>query len=216
MAIPSRRSQVRHSLALALHRQLARDPALFAEVIAAIYRAHSENTAEEHTTTEQETLRASVAYDLLSSWHTMPGAMPDGSIDAAVLNAWVDDAMARCIACDRQAVGEQQIGQVLACSPNGEDGVWPCAPVRDLVERIRSRDVERGISIGKFNERGVVMKAPTEGGARERAIATQYTAYAIALGITHPRTAGMLRQLAAGYERDARREADRAEQRDLD
>jgi hypothetical protein len=45
--------------------------------------------------TEQEAARARMAYELLSCWHIVPGSAPDGTIDSAALNAWVDDVRAR-------------------------------------------------------------------------------------------------------------------------
>jgi len=56
------------------------------------YRAHNRNADEEPPPTEQETARARVAYELLSSWHIVPGSTPEHAIDSAALNAWVDDA----------------------------------------------------------------------------------------------------------------------------
>jgi hypothetical protein len=157
-----------------------------------------------------------VAYDLLSSWQVISGSMPDGSIDAVALNGWVDDARARCRACDREAIGDQHIGQILACAPVGADEIWPHPAIRDLIERIGSPHLESGITTGVFNGRGAFAKSLTEGGAQESAIATRHRGYADALAVLHPQTAGLLRRIAEDYERFAQREDERAEQRDLD
>ena len=201
---------------LTLHRQLARDPALFADVISAVYRAHNRNADEEPPPTEQETARAGVAYELLSSWHIVPGSTPEHAIDAAALNAWVDDARARCLASDREAIGDQHIGQILAHAPADADTQWPHAAVRDVIERVASAHLESGVASGIFNGRGVFTKALDDGGNQERAIAARYRGYADALAFTHPRTAGLLRRISDDYERDAQREDERAQQRDLD
>lgn len=201
---------------LTLHRQMARDPALFAEVISAVYRAHTRNPDEGPMPTEQETARARMAYALLSSWHVMPGMAPDGTLNAAVLLAWVDDARTRCNANDRAAIGDQHIGQVLAYAPPGLDGIWPHPAVRDLIDRIGSPLLESGTASGVFNSRGVVTRVPNEGGDQERAIAARYRAFADALAIPHPQTAALLRRLADDYERFAQHEDERAEQGDLD
>jgi hypothetical protein len=201
---------------LTLHRQMSRDPALFSEVICAVYRAHNWNADEEPPPTEQEAARARVAYELLSSWHILPGTAPDGSVDAATLNAWVDDARARCTASDREASGDQYIGQILAHAPSGAEGLWPHPAVRDVIERLASARVESGIISGIFHSRGVFAKALDDGGNQERAIAARYQGYADALALPHPRTAGMLRQIAEDYKRYAQREDERAQQRDLD
>jgi hypothetical protein len=205
-----------HGIGTTLHRQMARDSALFADVICAVYRAHNRNADEEPPPTEQEAARARVAYELLSSWHVLPGTAPDGSLDAATLNAWIDDARARYIASDREAIGDQYIGQILAHAPAGVDTLWPHPAVRDVIERLASGNVESGIASGIFNRRGAFTKAPNEGGAQERAIAVRYQGYADALAVTNPQTAGLLRRIAEGYARDAQREDEQAQQRDLD
>ena len=164
-------SHGRSTRTLTLHRQMARDPALFADVISGVYRAHNRNADEEPPPTEQETARAQVAYELLSSWCIVPGSTPEHGIDAAALNAWVDDARARCLASDREAIGDQHIGQILAHAPADADAVWPHRAVRDTIERLTSQHVEVGMSSGIFNSRGVFTKALDDGGNQERAIA---------------------------------------------
>src|ERR1700690_3547560 len=201
---------------LTLHRQMARDPALFAEVISAVYRAHTVNPDEGPAPTDQETARARMAYELLTSWHIMPGAAPDGGVDSVALNAWVEDARARCVASDREAVCDQHVGQILAYSPAGTDGIWPHPAIRELIDRLGSAHLESGIASGVFNRRGVVTKGPYEGGGQERTIAARYRGYSDALAVTNPQTAAMLRRMSDGYERDAQREDDSAEQRDLE
>ena len=201
---------------LTLHRQMARDPALFADVISAVFRAHNRNADEEPPPTEQESARARVAYELLSSWHIVPGSTPDHGIDAAALNAWVDDARARCSASDREAIGDQHIGQILAHTSADADALWPHSAVRGVIERVASDHVESGIASGIFNSRGVFTKALDDGGNQERAIAARYRGYADALALTHPRTAGLLRRISEDYERQAQREDERAQQRDLE
>lgn len=196
---------------LTLHHQLARDPALFEEVICA---PHSQNGDEGSEASEQQAARARVAYELLSSWHILPGSRADGSIDATALAAWVDDARARFKARDREALGDQHIGQALSNAPTGADGIWPHPAVRDTIERLAARHLEAGITNGVYNGRGTCCKAPGEGGKQEREIAERYRKDANALAIKHPQTAGMLRRLAENYERDAQGEDIRAQQED--
>ena len=105
---------------------------------------------------------------------------------------------------------------LLAYAPAGTDAIWPHPAVREVIDRLASANLESGIASGVYNSRGVVTKSPYEGGAQERAIAARYRGYADALAITNPQTAGLLRRIAEDYERDAQREDDRAEQRDLD
>jgi hypothetical protein len=63
---------------------------------------------------------------------------------------------------------------VLAFARPENDGAWPPKAVRDLVERIGSDAIERGIQTATFNRRGVTMRSPTAGGAKERMEAFPY------------------------------------------
>lgn len=75
-------------------------------------------------------------------------------------------------ACDelgRLQSTEHQVGDLLANAPADSDGVWPCHAVRDVLEELQSREVMRGMHIGRFNARGAHWR--DEGGAQEREIA---------------------------------------------
>jgi hypothetical protein len=198
---------------LLLHRVLARDPALFAEVICAAFRARHREESE--AISEQDRARAQVAYECLSEWNVVPGTGPAGALDAAALNTWVDESRQLCSASDRAVIGDQQIGQVLAFSRAGTDGTWPQPEVRALIERVASDEIERGLATSVFNQRGASCRSLTDGGAQERGLAARYRGYADAVAIPAPRTAAMLRRIADQYDLDAHREDVRADQRDL-
>jgi hypothetical protein len=146
-----------------------------------------------------------LAHELLEGWRTPPG-LDDGVIDGARLSEWVGEARRRLAEAHRTATGDRLIGQVLSGSPPGADGAWPAEPVRDLIEELRSDDVEAGLRTGRFNQRGVVMRDPLSGGGMERSIKAQYEADAATVAARWPRTAAFLRTFAATYERHAVRE----------
>jgi hypothetical protein len=100
---------------------------------------------------------------------------------------------------------------VLANVPADSDGVWPAASVRDLIEELESDAFESGIQSGQVNSRGVVTWSPTGGGAHDRALAAQFREWARRVA-AQPRTAALLRQLAAHDEAWARREDDRSQE----
>jgi hypothetical protein len=76
---------------------------------------------------------------------------------------------------------------------------------------VSSDDLETDIALERFNMRGAYTKALHEGGKKEREIAARYTAWAAACA-AWPRTAGILRRIAEGYERQAEAEDIRARQ----
>lgn len=79
------------------------------------------------------------------------------------------------------------------------DGLWPDIAVREVIEEVASKQMERAIATGVFNKRGVVTKLIGEGGVQERELAETYHFYAIVLADSYPRTAAMLRSIADRY-----------------
>jgi hypothetical protein len=80
--------------------------------------------------------------------------------------------------------------------------VWPCEPVRRLLEDIQSESMSRGARIGVFNSRGVHFRG--EGGDDERLLADKYRVWANALQYSHPFVASsLLEELVKTYEREA-------------
>lgn len=196
-----------------LHKAMGQEPSLFVEAVCLAFRGENE---PERDLDEEGRDRAALAHHLLRSWHTPPG-LRDGEIDGEHLDAWVDEARRRLAGHDRRAIGDQLIGQVLSGSPAGTDGAWPAEPVREVIERLRSDDIEAGLHMGRFNQRGVVTRNPLSGGALERSLKDRYEADAAKLAARWPRTAAFLRACAATYDRDAAREDVSAELRhDLD
>ena len=111
------------------------------------------------------------------------------------------------------SICDEQVGRILSYAPCGEDGIWPHEAVREVIEKFESRDLERGIEIGVYNQRGVVVKSLDEGGEQERKLAEKYGQFADALKLKWCRTANMLRRIAQIYIEEAniedlRRESD--------
>lgn len=196
-----------------LHRELARDPAFFANVVAMVFPAEDEERAE---TTNEELVRVQLGSQLLDSWHQVPGAQDDGSIDPQSLAAWVDQARLSLADRGRAKIGDRRIGHVLRYSPIDEDGGWPSRPVRDLIERIASTDLERGIEVEVRNSRGVTSRSLTAGGTQERELVEQYLSYTQVSGNRWPRAAAMLRRIADTFTDEAlRHDEDAALREDL-
>lgn len=196
-----------------LHKAMGQDPSLFIEAACLAYRGEGE---PEQELDDAARARALLAHELLSSWRTPPG-LKDGVIDKTLLSAWVTEARRRFAEVNRTGTGDQLIGQVLSGSPPGADGAWPAEPVREVVEQLKSADLESGLHMGRFNQRGVISRDPLSGGDMERSIKARYEADAATVAARWPRTAAFLRAFAKTYERDAAREDLDAELRhDLD
>jgi hypothetical protein len=140
-----------------------------------VFRAEGQEARE---TTDEERARAMLGYQLLDSWKQPPGKRGDGTISEEELKAWVDAARALAVARKIQRIADQQIGRVLRWVSDDPDDMWPNRVVRDLIERIESRDLETGLEIGLHNSRGVTWRGLTDGGAQERALQAKYLTYA--------------------------------------
>jgi hypothetical protein len=112
---------------------------------------------------------------------------------------------------DRVAIGDECIGQALSGSPEGEDGVWPAEPVRDLLEVLTDKHFRAGMELGRFNARGVTSRGAFDGGTQERVLADQYEGWARSVVTRWPTTARMLRDLSSNYREWAEREDHRAD-----
>ena len=77
-------------------------------------------------------------------------------------------------------------------------------PVRDLLEELHSERVERGLELAIRNARGVTSRDPEAGGDQERELAASYESAARETRTRWPRTAAIMRSLAASYEAEAR------------
>ena len=199
---------------LTLHRVVLTSPSFFAALVSWCFK-RSDGRSDEPIDERERQIRGRNAFHLLEHLDGMPGLQPDGTVDGDVLSQWVTEARRLCQERGRGSIGDERIGQVLAASPVGADGVWPCEPVRDILDRIESRSMGRGILIGTRNRRDVTMRGVFEGGTQEYTLAERYQQDAALITSRWPFTARILRGLASAYEREGQHEDHDAKWRDL-
>jgi hypothetical protein len=125
----------------ALQRALARDPDFFAMLIKAVWLPDDGTPRPDNSQGSQEMVEQ--AYNVLHDWPPVPGSDDGGEIDGAVLEVW--RARKLCAEAGRSEIGDQKIGEILAASQRKPDEPWPPEPVRQIVEMVRSRPLERGL-----------------------------------------------------------------------
>ena len=187
----------------ALHREILRQPSLFADFISWVFK-RLDGSMGSDVDEKTRRNRAEAAFTVFWGLRGLPGQDDNDAIDAEFLGAWVKEARRLCQERDRGEIGEEQIGQILANAPVGADGVWPCEPVRDLLDAVGSQHVGQGFTTGKFNLRGVTSRGMFDGGEQERSLADGYRADAVRIASSWPFTAQLLRRLADRYQSDAR------------
>lgn len=201
---------------LVLLKALAERPEFFIEVIKAIFRPSEESGVVDEPPADAEHAQsiASQAYELLRVWDRVPGSDDNGQVEHAKLSAWVRRARILAAEAGREDIADQKIGDVMSASAVDPDGAWPQRAIRDVIEEVRSEELERGFSIGLYNRRGVTTRGMRDGGQQERDLAAQYRVYANATALEWPRTAALLESIAQDYEREARSHDERAERLD--
>lgn len=196
-----------------LHKELSSSPELFVEVLTHVFKPANAETVEAGDDPEVVARRARISWQLLDSWRRVPGADGHGAVDGAVLCVWVHRARVLAAAVDRAAVADDRIGKVLAHAPADPDGAWPHRGVRQALEEFDTEELNRGLVCERHNMRGVFSRGLREGGTKERALAAEARGWAAAVADRWPRTAALLEEVAAMWERyaawvDRRRDLD--------
>jgi len=188
-----------------LEKNVTKFPQLFMQALALAFRRRDHRDDSKKwvgENAENNEVIASTAYSLLSNVKLLPGT-ENGIIDENNLKNWVEEVRKLCAENNREDIGDQYIGQFLSKAPIGEDGVWPCKPVRNVLEYFKSEQIARGLSIGVYNSRGVVCRGT--GGDQERELLIKYKNWAQALEYDHPYVSQILNSIADNYENDAKR-----------
>jgi hypothetical protein len=197
-----------HEPSGALFRALGSDPTQFVNMVSAIFRGEGE---PKRNPTAQEQAFAHLSFSVLNEWRKLPGLADDGTIDGNHLMEWVRAARLALSDNGRASIGDEQIGQVLASSPVGSDGVWPAEAVREVIENVGNARIDTGLHIGRTNQRGVTSRGIFDGGDQERELEKDYREMAAQISTRWPRTARVLRNIADSYQHEARRNDARAE-----
>jgi uncharacterized membrane-anchored protein YhcB (DUF1043 family) len=202
--------------ATAIMKELASKPDLFVQMLCAVYKPSPDSGMTDPPVENEEHARniANQAYRLLRLWDVIPGTRADGTIDGAELEAWIKEARKLAHEKGRGNVADQKIGELLSASEVDADGIWPAVQIREVIEAVRSRDIETGVMIGKLNRRGVTTRAYGAGGEQERQLSKKYREWSKATAFDWHRTSGILENLAKDYEREAKAHDEDAERLD--
>ena len=192
-----------------LERSISESPLAFVQVLALLFRRDDgrQDPTDWHTEdTEKRAALGSAAYRLLGRISRVPGAGDGDDIDAGKLSQRVIETRRLCAEYGRARIGDQYMGQILSRAQADEDGVEPCTPVCEAMERVGSQDIASGFTIGTFNARGVVARTIGEGGGQERELAEKYRSWARQRAPHYPFVGGILEGIADDYDRQAIRE----------
>jgi len=187
-----------------LEKYVEAHPELFVQAIVWTYmrRGEGEDPPEWKVAPEQVQHFAERGYKLLQGLNGIPGHDDLGELQADKLAAWIKTVRDACAELGRLDIADVCLGNLLAGAPVGNDGVWPCEPVRQVMEDVRSKKMMRGARTGLYNSRGSIWRG--EGGDQERELAEKYRAWANELRYSHPFVASeLLMEMVKTYENEA-------------
>lgn len=190
-----------------LERYVELHPELYVQAICWIYKRKdgAMDPADYQVPTNRVSDIVKRGYRLLESISRLPGQGDSGEIDEVCLTKWIETVRLSCNELSRADIADVCIGQLLSRAPLGKDGVWPCEPVRTIMEDIQSEPMMDGACTGVYNSRGVHWRG--EGGEQERELAEKYRAWGQALQFSHPFVASkLLMNVARTYDHQAVRE----------
>jgi len=174
---------------------LGEDAAFYVHMLCDVFRRASEvakGECADETIDDTTKNRAQIAFRVLRLWNGYPGDDSPEAERNAILKRWCDEVMRISKEADREVIGKEKVGEVLARVPPCEcDGIWPCCVARDYLESGIS-EVGNGLSMARFNGRGGSCRSLVEGGAQERDLATACQADADRIRDEYPKTAAML------------------------
>ncbi|MFE4077067.1 hypothetical protein [Peribacillus sp. YIM B13477] len=129
-----------------LEKQIEEQPELFVQAVAMAYKRSDggEDPVELRPPNQHvKEQRAGAAYRLLEKLSTIPGHNSEGELDPDRIVNWVQKVLESAIELSREDVCDFCLGKLFSKAPIGEDGVWPCEPVRKVLDRIVNAKVSR-------------------------------------------------------------------------
>lgn len=186
-----------------LERYTEANPALFIQAIVWAYKRKDgrEDPPEWKAADGDKQHLAERGYKLLEAIKRMPGHDDLGELKTDRLRKWVETVRDTCSELSRLDIADLCLGKLFAEAPVGEDGIWPCEPVRQVIEEIQTESLGSGAHTGLYNARGVHFRG--EGGSQERELAEGYQRSARALQYSFPFVASIHAGMAKSYEHEA-------------
>lgn len=195
---------------LTLHKMLSKNTEFFMEVMEQLYKPASYD--EQEVVTEDSKQKVLMAWQIMRSWKTPPGLDEDGSVNVKQFDDWIIEVRKLAKESDRVVICDQKIGEVLYFLPDDDqDGHWPHRCLRQLLENITSKEIEKGLGLAQFNSRGVTTKAMYEGGKQERELAAMWADRAEKIATTWPKASSFCLSISEEWARSAAAEDERAE-----
>jgi hypothetical protein len=165
-----------------LEKYVEAHPELFIQAIVWTYnrKDDGEDPLEWKVAPENVKHCAERGYKLLDALQVTPGHNDLGELKTDFLAKWIKTVRESSSQLARADIADICLGKLLAHAPAENEGIWPCEPVRDVMEDIQPEKISQGACTGLYNLRGVHGKG--EGGQEQ--LAEQYRRWGQALILT--------------------------------
>ena len=186
-----------------LQRHLAESPSDFVWLVSLVYeRSDGREDPEGWPLREPRRLPTLLysADSVLREMTRIPGAH-GGKIRVEELQAWVNEVRRLGNVFGRSDTTDYCVGKLLSKRPVQDGVLWPCRPVREVMETIGSNDVLEGFVSGAIEARGVAMRFP--GDTQEQELAARYRSWASGLAAEFPFVGRVLERVARSYDGSA-------------
>jgi hypothetical protein len=201
------------SRSLILDKFMAEDAEFYVRVLCDVFKAASEKD-KDAPVSEERRARARFGWTLLNGVSRVPGFSVEPP-QKAPLQEWVSNVRKLATEKDRQTIAEQTVGKLLAHAPEDPvDHLWPHTIIRECLEDWQAKEIERGISIERFNMRGGGARDFKAGGKPEHDLAAEMRSISSRLE-RWPRTKAILIELANMWEDVAKEQDLRMRQQEL-
>ncbi|RLA82399.1 MAG: hypothetical protein DRG78_07320 [Epsilonproteobacteria bacterium] len=127
------------------------NPKTFVQLVSFVYKPNKTRNEDEGLTQEQITNRASNSYTLLDKISLFSKYDEIEELNSEKLKTWIIEAKQMFNDIDRTDIGDDCIGKLLAKSPKGKDGVFPCEVTRDILNEISNDTIDTAFLVGKQN-----------------------------------------------------------------
>lgn len=177
---------------------------------------------EEHRKKEEDQLKidknkmniAIISHRILFNFPYCPYVKDSEITDETALNYYVDKLRSLAKEYYRVEITDDFIGQLLANCPKID--YFPNEVICNIIERLDNEDINRGYRIRIFNQQGMTVRGPYDGGNIERNISNLYKRIADELKFKYPVMSEIYDDLSKQYKSDAEREDMHAEITDME
>lgn len=186
-----------------LRRRLAESPRDFVRFVSILFvRRDGRDDPEGWPVKDSQQLSSlrSSAYGVLSGFDRIPGTH-GREIRSEELRDWIDEVRRLGRDYGREWGTDFSLGKLLSKGPAGDDGSWPCRPVCEVMETIRSEHLLEGFQSGTNEARGVSMRFP--GDSEESELADRYRQRAARLAVEFPWVGRVLEGIGAFHDASA-------------